>query len=110
MMRISLLHLAVTPGAMTANYALVERAIRVAAASGADWVIAPELCISGYQFLDAIGTDWISNHPDQWTMHLRHLAESLELAILFGHVERDTDKLYNSAFMLDATGTIIGHH
>ena len=82
-LRFSLLHLALKPGALLLNYTLVERGIRVAAASGADWVITPELCISGYQFIDVIGTDWIAVHPDQWTNNIRQLAKALELAILF---------------------------
>jgi predicted amidohydrolase len=109
--RISLLHLALKPGAMQANYALVEQGVRVAAASGAHCVIAPELCISGYQFPDVIGTDWITQPPDKWTIYIRQLAESLHLAIVFGHVERDAEgKLYNCAFMADETGVIISHH
>jgi len=110
-LRISLLHLALKPGALSFNYELVERAIRVAATSGADWVIAPELCISGYQFIDLIGTDWIAVHPDQWTNDICQLAKSLKLVILFGHVERDAiGKFYNCGIMVDARGAIIGHH
>lgn len=109
--RISLLHLALTPGDMSANFALIERGVRAAAESGADWVIAPELCISGYQFSDVVGTDWISVHPDKWTMYICELARSLKLVILFGHVELDhAGKFYNSAFLVDAGGVIIGHH
>lgn len=108
---ISLLHLALKPGAMRHNYAFVEQGVRVAAASGADWVIAPELCISGYQFIDVAGTDWIAVHPDTWTMNICQLAKSLKVTILFGHTERDgAGNFYNSAFMVDAEGMIIGHH
>ena len=41
--KISLLHLALEPGALAHNYALLERAIRTASALKADWVVAPEL-------------------------------------------------------------------
>jgi predicted amidohydrolase len=110
-LKISLLHLALKPGAMRHNYAMIERGVRIAAASDADWVIAPELCISGYQFIDVVGTDWIAGHPDAWTMRICQLARLLELTILFGHVERDTaGKLYNCAFIVDAEGMIIGRH
>jgi predicted amidohydrolase len=109
--RLSLLHLALKPGEMPANYALVERGIRVAAASGAHCVVAPELCISGYEFTDVIGTDWIALHPDKWTIYICQLAQLLHLAIVFGHVERDAEgKLYNCALMVDETGVVIGHH
>lgn len=110
-LKISLLHLALKPGVMGHNYALIERGVRIAAASGADWVIAPELCISGYQFIDVVGTDWIAVHPNAWTLYIWQLARSLELTILFGHVERDrVGELSNCAFMVDAKGMIIGHH
>lgn len=50
--RISLLHLGLKPGALASNYPLVERGICAATAAGADWVVTPEVCISGYQFVD----------------------------------------------------------
>jgi predicted amidohydrolase len=96
---------------VTNPFALIEQGVRIAAASGADLVIAPELCISGYQFIDLAGTDWIGIHPDAWTTQICRLAKSLELTILFGHAERDAaGNLYNSAFMVDAGGMIVGHH
>jgi predicted amidohydrolase len=99
------------PGALSFNYLLLERGLRVAAASGADWVIAPELCISGYRFIDAIGTDRIAIHPDKWTNNICRLAKSLKLVAVFGHVERDTPgNLYNCSLMVDAQGLVIGHH
>jgi len=110
-LRISLLHLGLRPANFAANFALLEQGIGVAAASGADWAIAPELCISGYQFIEAIGTDWIASCPDEWTTRICHLAQSLNLAILFGHAERGEEgKFYNSSLMIDAAGRIIGHH
>jgi 5-aminopentanamidase len=110
-LRISLLHLALKPGDLATNYASVESGIRVAAASGADLAVAPELCISGYEFIEAIGTDWIASCPDEWTTRICYLAQSLKLAVLFGHAERgEAGKFYNTSLMIDATGTIIGHH
>jgi len=54
--RVSLLHLALKPGALTRNHGLLERGIRTASTLGSDLVVAPELSISGYEFNDAIGT------------------------------------------------------
>jgi predicted amidohydrolase len=108
--RISLLHLALKPDLQT-NYDLVEQGIRIAAAAGSDWVVAPELCISGYQFIDIIGTDWILTHPDEWTTRISQLAGSLKLMILFGHAERaEAGRLYNSAFLVNSEGAVVGHH
>jgi predicted amidohydrolase len=110
-LRISLLHLALQAGALDSNQALVERGIRAASGFGADWVVTPELCISGYRFPDSIGTGWVEPYPDKRTTYFRALAKSLHVAIFLGHVERDrAGKLYNFAVMIDASGSIIGHH
>ena len=110
-LRICLLHLALGPGTLEANLAMVERGIDIAASSRADWVITPELCISGYQFIDTIGTEWIEVHPDRFTKRVCEVAALRRIAIVLGHVERDaTGKLYNSAFMIAPDGSIIGCH
>jgi 5-aminopentanamidase len=109
--KISLLHLALEPGALARNFALLERGIRTASTLQADWVVAPELSISGYEFTDAIGTEWMAGYPDSWTMGIRKLASILKLTILFGHAERDTTgRLYNIAIMVRADGEIIARH
>jgi predicted amidohydrolase len=96
--KISLLHLALKAGALAENYDLLARGIHAASALQADWVVAPELCISGYEFTDAIGTEWIAAHPDRWTLRICELASKLKLTILFGHVESEaTGQLYNIA-------------
>ena len=109
--RIALLHLALAPGSLEMNFAAVEHGVSIAAEQGADWVVTPELCISGYQFTDRIGTNWIGSHPDRWTVGVCNLARLHRLLIIIGHVERDdAGKLYNSAFLIDQDGSIIGQH
>jgi 5-aminopentanamidase len=109
--KISLLHLALKPGALAENYGLLERGIRTASALQADWVVAPELSISGYEFNDTIGTEWIAAHPDSWTLGICKLASILKLTILFGHAERSTSgRLYNIAVIVGADGKLIAHH
>jgi len=109
--KISLLHLALEPGALARNFALLERAICTASALQAHWVVAPELSISGYEFHDAIGTEWIATHPDSWTLGICKLGSIQKLTILFGHTERDmTGRLYNTAIMVRADGLIMARH
>jgi N-carbamoylputrescine amidase len=108
--RISLLHLALAPGLLKINFSAVEHGISIAAERGADLVVTPELCISGYQFTDRIGTDWIDSHPDRWTAGVCDLARLHRIVIIMGHVECDAGRLYNSAFLIDRDGSIIGHH
>lgn len=110
-LRISLLHLALKPGALELNSSLLERGIRVAAEQSADWVITPELSISGYQFVELIGTEWIDASPDAWTKHVCGLARLHKAAIFLSHAERGLDnKLHNSTFMIDSDGSIVGRH
>jgi 5-aminopentanamidase len=110
--RIAFLHLAPIPGDVASNRGLVERALVTAAGFGTDWILTPELCISGYQFADLIGTDWILPQPDPWMASLCRLAARLRVAVFLSHPERDrqTGKLYNTVFVISADGTIVGKH
>jgi predicted amidohydrolase len=53
----ALLHLAPRLGDFAHNRSQVEAAVRQAARHGAAWVLTPELCLSGYQFAPALGTE-----------------------------------------------------
>jgi predicted amidohydrolase len=110
--RIAFLHLAPISGDVASNRRLVETAVTTAAGLGADWVITPELCISGYEFADLTGTNWILPQPDLWMTHLCRLAARLRVAVFLSHPERDqeTNKLYNTVFVISADGTIAGKH
>ncbi len=66
MLRIAFLHLAPAPGDVSANRRLIERAVTVAAAHGAQWILTSEFCVSGYDFVDRLGTAWIVPPPDPW--------------------------------------------
>jgi predicted amidohydrolase len=110
-LRISLLHLALKPGALESNKGLVERGVCRAASLGSEWIVTPELCISGYQFVDRIGTDWIQPHPDNATTSFCVLAKLYQVVIFLGHIERDQmGRFYNCSFMIDSNGQIVGHH
>ena len=109
--RISLLHLALEAGDLQGNNELLERGIHTAAAAGSDWVFAPELCWAVDHGSDIIGTDWIDGQPDKWTTRICELARSLKLMVLFGHAERvEAGKLYNSAFLVNQEGAVVGRH
>jgi predicted amidohydrolase len=110
-LRISLLHLALRPGALERNKELVGQGVCRAADLGSEWIVTPELCISGYQFVEKIGTDWIEPHPDSATNFFCALAKLYRVVIFLGHLERDRlGRIYNSAFMIDSNGEIVGHH
>ncbi len=106
------MHLAPITSDIAHNRDLVERATRTAAAAGAQWVVTPELCISGYMFMEEIGTDWILPQPDAWTQSYCNLVKELGLTAFLSHPERDpaTDKMYNTIFVINRRGEIVGKH
>jgi predicted amidohydrolase len=111
-LRIALLHLAPIPADLAHNRRLVEAAVTTAAGLGADWIITPELCISGYTFADQIGTDWILTQPDAWTKGFCELVKRLRVTAFLSLPERDhrTGKLHNSVFVVAENGDILGQH
>lgn len=111
-LRIALLHLAPIAGDVAGNRRLVEAAVAAAARAGAEWIVTPEFCISGFTFADEIGTDWIQAQPDAWmTAFCRRVAE-LRVTVFLSHPERDarTDRLHNSVFVIAPDGSILGTH
>ena len=111
-LRISFLHLAPVTSNIKHNRQLVESGVKVVAAEGADWAVTPELCIPGYLFMEDVGSDWILPQPDPWMHDFCQLAKDHGLTVFLSHPERDpeSDKLYNSVFVISPQGKIIGKH
>ena len=65
-LRVAMLHLAPVVADVEHNRALAEQGLARAAEMGAQWIITPELFITGYKFAEVIGTDWILPQPDEW--------------------------------------------
>ena len=109
--RISFLHLAPVPYDVEHNRGLVESALRVAAGQGADWVITPELCVSGYLFEEQIGTDWILSQPDAWTQDICRLVKEQSLTMFLAQPERDQEsgKYTHTVFVINHLGEITGN-
>ena len=108
--RVALLHLSVVPGAIERNRSVLEEAVKHAAASGAQWIITPELATCGLQFARTIGTDWIEPQPDPWMKRFCLLVRGLKRTVFIGCPERDSGRLYNSVFAINSGGEIIGRH
>ncbi len=111
-LRIAFLHLAPRPGDLTGNRHLVERGIDESIGLGADWILTPELCVCGYDFAEVIGLDWILPQPDPWVRHLADTSRTNRVTLFLSHPERDrqTDRLYNSLFVLTPEGSLAGVH
>ncbi|HYB69744.1 MAG TPA: carbon-nitrogen hydrolase family protein [Candidatus Bathyarchaeia archaeon] len=111
-MKIALLHLAPRAADVTHNRRLVETAVSAAATLGADWIITPEFCISGFTFHEQIGTDWILPQPDPWMREFCRLVARQRVTVFLSHPERDADtgRLHNSVFVIGPDGVIRGTH
>ncbi|AKG53352.1 aliphatic amidase amiE [Dehalogenimonas sp. WBC-2] len=111
-LKVALLHIDPRPGELSANRALIERNVRLAASAGAKFVITPELAESGYHFADYIGTNWLGPESDLWLKHMTGLAGQLGITILLATAEHDDDDhtLYNSVFVLSPEGKVAGTH
>jgi predicted amidohydrolase len=109
---VAFLHLAPELGAVDRNRSLIEYGTRVAADSGADWVLSGELVVSGYRFQPLIGTNWIAEQPDTWMRRLARLSSDLRVSSFVSHPERDgvTGKLFNSLFVIGGNGQVLGRH
>ena len=101
-LRVALLHLDPRPGELEANRILIERAVRLAAAKGARFIVTPELAESGYHFRDHIGTDWVGPQSKAWLDRMNLLAGELGVTLLLATAERDaeTGNLFNTMFAL----------
>ena len=112
LVRISLLHMAPITGEVARNREALESGLRTAAQQGSHWVVTPEMCVPGYLFAARIGTDWILPQPDPWMRQICELAAQLKLTVFLSHPDRDpnTDKLYNSVFLINSKGCITGAH
>ena len=112
LLRIAFLHLAPVPGAVAQNRQLMTQAITKAACSGADWIITPELAVSGYTFADTLGTHWIEPQPDHWMGRICRLAARLRVTLFLSHPEKDSrsNQLYNTVFAIGPGGRIAGTH
>lgn len=111
-LRIALLHLAPGAGAVARNRLDLEQAVAAAAEAGADWVLTPELCVSGYTFADLTGTDWIETQPDPWVRAFRSVVADHGVTLFLGLPERDpgTQRLHNTLLVLGPEGRVLGRH
>ena len=116
--KIAMLHLELKYADLEHNAQLIEDGIELAAKHGADWVMTPELALTGYRFDLKIGTDWIEDGPDQYVERIQHLADQHGIIIFLSHLERvnsssnniNNTRLFNTLFVIDRSGKIIARH
>ena len=91
-----------------ANLAALERKIAEAAALGADIVVAPEAVLTGLINNDDPAHDLPLGQPipGPATTALGVCCRRHRMWLAFGLLERDGDKLYDSAVLIDSEGSI----
>lgn len=104
--KIGFIQFAPVLGDVRATMGKIERLIGLA--TGADLLVLPELCNSGYNF---------ASHEQAWAtseeisdsvfvQHLESLCQCHDLHIVSGFNERDGDRLYNSAILIGPRGYV----
>lgn len=106
--KVAFLHLLPIAGDIPHNQSLVEKALKQLSNKNIDWVITPELAVSGLQFAQEIGTEWISSQPDDWLGDFTSIVHSVQATTFIGCPEREDDGLFNSVFVIHSNGQIIG--
>lgn len=89
------------------NLATAVVMVRAAASQGANLVVLPELCLSGYSFLSEDEARPFSESLTEDGVSLpvmRKLSAELGVAIAWGLLERDGDHLYNSQALILPSG------
>jgi N-carbamoylputrescine amidase len=95
------------------NVATAERLVRQAAGQGANVILIPELFETPY-FCAVQNADFfrlarpLTNHPT--IEHFRRVAAELRVVIPVSVFERAGSALFNSAVVIDADGSTVGHY
>ena len=126
-LRVAMLHLDLKYADIDHNLGLIESGVQQAAALGANWVLTPELALTGYRFDLKLGTDWIQLGPDESVKGIQKLAKESGVTVFLSHLERahlegaapernyETKKsakkaLFNTLFVIGKNGEILGRH
>ena len=107
-MKIAVAQIACALGDIAANVRKITGYCERAKASGAELIVFPEMVDTGYSM------PVIAQHATTWNTgavpELTALAKRLELAIICGISERNSDRIYNSQVFVNASGEIIGRY
>ena len=103
-MRFGLAQFRATKGDPDASRAALV-ALAEQAAVDADLVVLPEMAVSGYTFADRAAVARAAEAPDGETYRaLARVARTNRCWLVCGFPERDADRLFNSAMVLDPSG------
>ena len=106
------------------NARKIERMVREAAAQGAQLVITPEGVLEGYVVNEVIREkdpakkaeltrrfgDLAEPIDGKFVRRFRELADELNIHLILGFLERDGEKLYNTAVLISPDGGVAGKY
>jgi len=107
-LRVAMVQMNVVDGNLVENMRRTEKSIREAAEKKVDLVCLPEAADFGWLY-QKVREDALPI-PGKYTDFLSGLAKELKVWISAGCLEKDGDKTYNSAVIIDRTGKIILKH
>ena len=93
-MKIALCQINPTVGSFSSNIDLIERTYNVALKKGADLVVFPEMCITGYPPQDLL---WKKDFITKSYQSLEKLSKKCTLPMIVGYVRGEGNRLFNSA-------------
>ncbi|MCX5202607.1 carbon-nitrogen hydrolase family protein [Streptomyces sp. NBC_00237] len=104
-LRIALLQSSGRPGSVATNLKVLDEAAGRAVSAGAELLVCPEMFLTGY----AIGKDAVHRLAEaadgEGADAVADIAARHGVAIHYGYPERDGEQVFNSAQLIDATGT-----
>ena len=107
-LRVAVAQIPIEDGDLRRNMRLAEDAIRAAAKEDPDLVCVPEA--ADYGWLDQQSREHATPIPNEYTKLLSALAREHRIWISAGCLEKDGDKVYNSAVIIDRSGEIVLKH
>ncbi|MFF0743803.1 carbon-nitrogen hydrolase family protein [Streptomyces sp. NPDC004111] len=109
-LRIALLQSSGRPGSVATNLKVLDDAAGRAAEAGAGLLVCPEMFLTGY----AIGVSEVHRLAEaadgEGADAVADIAVRHGLAIHYGYPERDGTRVFNSAQLIDATGTRLANY
>ena len=111
-MKVALCHLELSNGPEQKNIELLEKAVRIAAEKGANWVITPETAVQGYYFYKLEPETKVDKQPSSKLSFLLSLVKDYGLFLFLGCGEYDSELNcnFNSCIVFEPSGEICGRH
>lgn len=96
------------PADVSDNFRRLEPYVRQAAELGTSFLVLPELCLTGYSFMNPDEAAAVAEPHDGPTFRkMAGVARALSSYVTWGYVESDGHSLYNSASMVDPDGKLV---